>query len=891
VKDAEATLALLGGHELRPTAADAAELLAVVAGQDVVQGDDGIFRVVAHRECHSDERRVAQSGVAKDERKCGLKPFFSLEWEPIASIWCEARSSTRTGGEMRRRVWKVTTDPRSASKQGGFTLIELLVVIIILGILAAVVVFAIGGVGDKGKSAAVAIDARTIETAQEAYCARNGSYATEDQLVQSGLLAEKSTTHDVVLSSGGPCTGAGVTTATGFAVACASDSVCGPSSTPVLGGTLVINNGTAAPGVTLNHWVNTASDVVTNGADMFNGLLRYELDGSLGGDLAQSFTINTAVPAASNPNCAPTTPAAICDPVTTVATFVLRPNVVFHGANASVPGDGEILEPADVEFSFSKGILAAHSRTRALNPTLGVTGQTTSTVVPPEAIQTVAPTAGNGGSVIFNLRQNFAPFPFALTVTEAPIVSETAYGPCAVAGTQFNVPPATPVCPATISPVGTGPFRFLSLGAEGVRTAKNPDYFRFDGAGNRLPYFDQVFKKVVTGTAATSLESGAVDVAGISVGDVARLRRDTRINTSFPRSTNIGTIAFNMTKRLTVSPGGANSNLTVAPAPPGGPTAVGLPPGSGGYAVNSPYYGQNKPDSNDNAPPHKILGDARVREAIFQATDRSEIWSKVQFGTGRVADAPIHSSFALPNGGAYQGPQPLPPFDKSAAAVLLNAAGWSDTTNPDGFRRALNHPYKLQANTPNNDPDLVVADGTKLALEYFHATGGEAQAALVKAQLKAVGIDVTTQGGNNNTFLVARVFHARTFDLAAYSNNNGAEPQFGARRLVHTDQVIQANSFANGSGYKSTLMDQLWADASKAPDTATYQAKFLQLQRMILGLNTPGGPVLTSLELNQRFPVVHVVETVNVRGALAICTGFNHGDTGLYMEAAHCKRT
>lgn len=748
---------------------------------------------------------------------------------------------------------------------GGFTLIELLVVVVILGVLSAVVVFSVGGVNDRGESAAIKSDAQILRAAEEAFYAKNGFYGTEQELRDKGFLSAESTTHDITVAPGG----------TSFSVKCADDTGCGASSTPVLGGTLVINNGTAAPGAALNHSVNTASDVVNNSADMFNGLLRYELDGSLGGDLAQSFTIDNSVPSASNPNCA----AATCDALTTVATFVLRPNVVFHGKDATRPGDGDILDPDDVEFSFSRAILASHSRTRAINPTLGVTGQLTSTVVPVDAIQTLPPTPGNGGTVIFNFRQVFAPFPFALTVTEAPIISETAYGPCFANGSLFTSPPTLPACPATTSPVGTGPFRFLSLGAEGVRTVKNPDYFRFDGAGNRLPYFDQVFKKVVSGNAATSLEAGAVDVAAVNVADVVRLRSTTTITMAFPRSTNISTIGFNMTKR---QPGSA----TAAPPPPGGITAVGKPPAEGGYPPESPHYGQNKPGSNENAPPHKILGDSRVREAIFKALDRQKVFTDVQFGTGRVADAPIHSSFALPNGGAYQGPQPLPTFDRAAAGALLAAAGWSDTTNPDGFRRALNHPNETHA-----DPDLVVPDGTKLALEYLHATGGENLAAMIKAHLKTVGIDVTTIAANNGSVVAPRIFHARTFDMGGYSNNNGAEPQFGARRLVHTDQVIQNNSFANASGYKSTLMDSLWLDASKAPDTATYQAKFLQIQRMILGLDTPGGPPLTALEVAQKFPVVHVGETVNIRGALALCTGFNHGDTGLYMEAAHCKRS
>ncbi len=94
---------------------------------------------------------------------------------------------------------------RRPNSQQGFTLIELLVVIIILGILAAVVVFAVGGVGDKGRSAALSTDYDTIQTAQEAYCANNGTYASEATLVTSGLLSEQSSMHDIELGTGGNC--------------------------------------------------------------------------------------------------------------------------------------------------------------------------------------------------------------------------------------------------------------------------------------------------------------------------------------------------------------------------------------------------------------------------------------------------------------------------------------------------------------------------------------------------------------------------------------------------------------------------------------------------------------------------------------------------------------
>lgn len=46
VKDAHAALATLDGHRLEGAGAEAAALLARVAGQDVAEGDDGVFRIV-----------------------------------------------------------------------------------------------------------------------------------------------------------------------------------------------------------------------------------------------------------------------------------------------------------------------------------------------------------------------------------------------------------------------------------------------------------------------------------------------------------------------------------------------------------------------------------------------------------------------------------------------------------------------------------------------------------------------------------------------------------------------------------------------------------------------------------------------------------------------------
>jgi general secretion pathway protein G len=68
---------------------------------------------------------------------------------------------------------RVLNERMKARGQGGFTLIELLIVIAILGILAGVVVFAVGGVNDTAQEKACEIEGKSIETAIQAYIADN----------------------------------------------------------------------------------------------------------------------------------------------------------------------------------------------------------------------------------------------------------------------------------------------------------------------------------------------------------------------------------------------------------------------------------------------------------------------------------------------------------------------------------------------------------------------------------------------------------------------------------------------------------------------------------------------------------------------------------------------
>lgn len=67
---------------------------------------------------------------------------------------------------------------RSRLKQEkGFTLIELLIVVIILAILAAIIIFAVGNFRKDSVVNACKTDVKSISTAQEAYKSKNGAYA------------------------------------------------------------------------------------------------------------------------------------------------------------------------------------------------------------------------------------------------------------------------------------------------------------------------------------------------------------------------------------------------------------------------------------------------------------------------------------------------------------------------------------------------------------------------------------------------------------------------------------------------------------------------------------------------------------------------------------------
>jgi general secretion pathway protein G len=80
-------------------------------------------------------------------------------------------------------------------------LVELLVVIVILGVLAGIVVFAVGGISNKSTRAACNSDVAAVQTAEEAYYAQNNAYTTIAALVTANLLRSAPSNAGYVISA------------------------------------------------------------------------------------------------------------------------------------------------------------------------------------------------------------------------------------------------------------------------------------------------------------------------------------------------------------------------------------------------------------------------------------------------------------------------------------------------------------------------------------------------------------------------------------------------------------------------------------------------------------------------------------------------------------------
>ncbi|GAB3850125.1 ABC transporter substrate-binding protein [Hymenobacter terrigena] len=154
-------------------------------------------------------------------------------------------------------------------------------------------------------------------------------------------------------------------------------------------------------------------------------------------------------------------------------TFVLRPGVQFHDSDVFAGGKGRVVKAQDFVYSFKRILDAATAssggwifRGKVLEK-------------PDGSISDTAFVAANDSTLRIHLKEPFIPFLGILTMPYAYVVPHEAVEKY---GKDFRE-----------HPVGTGPFRF-KLWDEGnvLLYERNPNYWRTDRQGHKLPYLDAV---------------------------------------------------------------------------------------------------------------------------------------------------------------------------------------------------------------------------------------------------------------------------------------------------------------------------------------------------------------------------------------------------------------
>ncbi|MEP6905053.1 MAG: ABC transporter substrate-binding protein, partial [Gemmatimonadales bacterium] len=182
-----------------------------------------------------------------------------------------------------------------------------------------------------------------------------------------------------------------------------------------------------------------------------------------------------------------------------------------------------------------------------------------------------------------------------------------------------------------------------------------------------------------------------------------------------------------------------------------------------------------------------MFRDVRFRRAVAHATDRRMFLDRILFGEGRMADAPISSGIAF----AHASGLPVPALDTARAARLLDSLGWlrsgSAVRTAAGVRG--------------------VANGSPLVVGFSVQPGQAAYGDLLRAQLRAIGLDLRVQPLEPAVFGQA-VFAARNFDMAIISYCNGTDPEIGVRRQ-YVSSSIGPVPFSNAAAYRNPRIDSL----------------------------------------------------------------------------------
>jgi peptide/nickel transport system substrate-binding protein len=344
----------------------------------------------------------------------------------------------------------------------------------------------------------------------------------------------------------------------------------------------------------------------------------------------------------------------IPDPVT--YRFHLRSGVRFH--------NGQELTSRDVRYTIESLLDGS------------ITSSKTSTYRVITAIETP-----DNQTVIFHLKEPYASFLWNLTNGAIGIVPK---------GSKPDL---------YKSPLGTGPFRFVSNSREEeVIIEANPEYF------GEAPSVRRVRFKVIPDATTRALEmrKGSVDVAQnvLSPDFVEVLRKQPRLSVTVTPGTNYGYIGFNLTD--------------------------------------------------------PILQDKRVRKAIALAINREEIakyyWRDL---------VSLASGLLPPNHWAYEKDATTYAYDPAAAARLLDEVGLRDPDG-DGPKTRFRLAFKTSTEESSRQVAAIIQQQLNrvgLAVDLRSNEFGTFYGDIVRGNFQM--FTLRWVGGNNDPDLFERVFHSQ----------------------------------------------------------------------------------------------------------------------------------
>jgi peptide/nickel transport system substrate-binding protein len=213
------------------------------------------------------------------------------------------------------------------------------------------------------------------------------------------------------------------------------------------------------------------------------------------------------------------------------------------------------------------------------------------------------------------------------------------------------------------------------------------------------------------------------------------------------------------------------------------------------FNLSKPFDGDPGP-----TPPHPILGDIRVRQAISSAINYSSLVKDVLRNTVAESTSP----FAY---GWYQCDIARPyPYDVAKANALLDEAGW--VVGSDGIRVAQGA--------------LYAEDGTRLSLELQGYTNFEPlqrTEEFIVENLKAVGVEARIQ--NYDFSIIFGAYEDNSprmigdYDMLIYDRSLGIEPQGTIENDYLSTQIPSPDNPTGGN---------IWRWVNPAGDTFIQQA-------------------------------------------------------------------